>query len=101
LVQHEADLAADRLSTFVSGPNRADAVFCLNWVYTIRALRALNFEDKKISRDVAFISFDDFELAELIPPGMTVVRQPSSELGRPAKITLFERIEEAEKQPPH
>jgi LacI family transcriptional regulator len=71
-----------------------------NWVCTMRVLRALNAGNKKILKDFPLISFDDFELAEMIPPGLTVVRQPAHELGRQAAKALFERIGEAQKQPP-
>jgi hypothetical protein len=42
----------------------------------LRALGALN---KKVLEVYPLISFDDFELANMIPPGLTVVRQPSSQ----------------------
>lgn len=100
LVQHENDLTSEALSAFTSGPNRVEAIFSLNWVCTMRALRGLNALNKKIPKDLALISFDDFELADLIPPGLTVVRQPSRELGHRAATALFERIEEVNDNPP-
>jgi LacI family transcriptional regulator len=100
LVQHENDLTPELLSPFITGPNRVEAIFTLNWVCTMRVLRALNAENKKILKDFPLISFDDFELAEMIPPGLTVVRQPAHELGRQAANALFERIGDARKQPP-
>ena len=41
----------------------------------------------------------DFELAEMIPPGITVVRQPTNELGHRAAKNLFERMAEKRVQP--
>lgn len=99
LVQHEDDLTPALLAPFVSGPDRVEAIFSLNWVCSMLVLRALNALKKRIPRDVALISFDDFELAEMIPPGLTVVRQPSGELGRQAAKALFERIESPKKRP--
>jgi LacI family transcriptional regulator len=99
LVQHENDLTPEVLSTFVSGPNKVDAIFSLNWVCTMLVLRGLNVLKKRIPKDVAFISFDDFELADMIPPGLTVVRQPSYELGRQAAKFLFKRIVDVTKHP--
>lgn len=93
LVQHDDDLTSDILSIYVAGPRRVDAIFALNWVCTMGVLRSLGALKKKISRDLALVSFDDFELAEMIPPGLTVVRQPTRELGRQAASMLFERIE--------
>jgi LacI family transcriptional regulator len=92
LVQHEDQLVPERLSEFLSGITCADAILSLNWVCSIRVLRSLRALRKRIPRDVAFISFDDFDLAEMIPPGITVVRQPTSELGFRAGQSLFERI---------
>jgi LacI family transcriptional regulator len=94
LVPHEADLTTEALARVLSGPKRADAIFSLNWVCTMGLLRGLNALEKRIPDDVALISFDDFDLAEVIPPGITVVRQPVSELGFRAAKSLFERIDE-------
>lgn len=93
LVQHERELTADILAPFVSGADSVDAIFSLNWVCTMLVLRGLNTLKKRIPKDIAFISFDDFELAELIPPGLTVVRQPTREMGHRAAKILFENIE--------
>jgi LacI family transcriptional regulator len=92
LVQHEKELTPDSLSGYLFGPSRVDAIFTLNWVCTILVLRVLNAMGKKVGKDVAIISFDDFELAEMIAGGLTVVRQPSHELGRQAAEVLFDRI---------
>jgi LacI family transcriptional regulator len=50
----------------------------------------------KVPTDVALAGFDDFDLAELTSPPLTVVRQPAQELGRVAASLLFERIERGE-----
>jgi LacI family transcriptional regulator len=100
MVQHESDLTPELFLSFLSGPNRVEAIFTLNWVCTMRVLRALNAGKKKILTDFPLISFDDFELAEMIPPGLTVVRQPAHELGHQAAKALFERMAGTGKQPP-
>jgi LacI family transcriptional regulator len=100
LVQHENDLTPSVLSGFLGARDQVDAIFSLNWVCTIRVLRALKALKKRVPSDVALISFDDFDLAEVIPPGITVVRQPTNELGNRAARSLFERIKEKHAQPP-
>lgn len=100
LVQHENDLIPELLSGFFSRSAHIDAIFTLNWVCTVRVLRGLKALGKRIPKDVALISFDDFDLAETISPGITVVRQPTNELGRQAAKNLFERIEEKSAQLP-
>lgn len=100
LIHHENDLTPDLLSGYLFGPNRVEAIFTLNWVCTMLVLRALNVFEKRIGKDIALISFDDFELADMIGKGLTVVRQPSSELGRQAAQVLFDRMDETGKHEP-
>jgi LacI family transcriptional regulator len=100
LVRHEDELTPDLLNQYVSGPNRVEAILGLNWVCTMGVLRGLNALKKRIPKDFAFISFDDFQLAEMIPPGLTVVRQPTRELGRQAANILFERMGKNNQEPP-
>jgi LacI family transcriptional regulator len=99
-LQHENDLTPEVLSTFLSGPNPVEAILTLNWVCTMLTLRALKVLNKTFAKDVALISFDDFELADMISPGLTVVRQPTRELGHQAAEILFERMEEKSKSQP-
>ena len=53
----------------------------------VRALRRLGLEHR-----VALVGFDDFLLAELLSPGVTVVAQDPTAMGRTAAELLFERI---------
>ncbi len=41
---------------------------------------------------IALVGFDDFETADLMRPGITVVRQPNELLGRTGAEVLFERL---------
>ena len=43
---------------------------------------------------IALVGFDDFETADLLRPGITVVRQPNELLGRTAAEVLFKRLGE-------
>ncbi len=56
------------------------------------ALLALNELGVSIPRSVAIVGFDDFELAAVLNPTLTVVRQPRDEIGRVAAGLLFERL---------
>lgn len=53
----------------------------------VRALRRLGAE-----RGVALVGFDDFPLADLLTPGITVVAQDPAAMGRVAAELLFSRI---------
>ncbi|GAB3887387.1 LacI family DNA-binding transcriptional regulator [Terrabacter terrigena] len=53
----------------------------------VRALRSLG-----LSHDVAVIGFDDFPLADLLEPALTVVRQNVGQIGAEVGRLLFSRI---------
>lgn len=75
--------------------DRPTAVFSLNNVSTRHLLWALREEDLAIPKKMAVIGFDDLELAGLLSPPLTVVRQPAANLGVQASKLLFERISAA------
>jgi LacI family transcriptional regulator len=72
--------------------DRPTAIFSLNNVTTHHLLYALREFGLAIPQKIALIGFDDLELAELLSPALTVVRQPAANLGTQAARLLFERI---------
>ena len=92
LVQHEGELTAEWLRQELFANGSVDAIFTLNWVCTILVLKGLRELDKKVGRDILLVSFDDFDLAGLLTPSLTAVRQPSARLGVEAMRLLFERL---------
>jgi LacI family transcriptional regulator len=91
LVEHERLLTAEWLSA-VFRVQKPDAILTLNWVCTMLVLRAIGELGKKPGKDIALFSFDDFELADMLTPALSVVRQPAELLGREAAKLLFERL---------
>jgi LacI family transcriptional regulator len=73
------------------------ALFTAQNLITIGAVRALH--RLRLHRDVALVGFDDFPLADLVEPAVTVVAQDPVAMGRTAARVLFERID-GETQPP-
>jgi LacI family transcriptional regulator len=55
-------------------------------------LRALLDERIQIPESLALAGFDDFELAEVLHPTLTVVRQPAGDIGTVGAGLLFDRI---------
>jgi LacI family transcriptional regulator len=68
------------------------ALFCSNNLVTRHVLHSLNCLGIHPPKPVALVGFDDFETADLLRPGVTVVRQPVELLGRTAAEVLFSRL---------
>ncbi|WP_189134574.1 LacI family DNA-binding transcriptional regulator [Wenjunlia tyrosinilytica] len=77
------------LSRMLDDPQPVTALFSGNNRVTVAALRVLTAS----SRPVALVGFDDFELADLLSPAVTVVAQDPARLGRTATELLFNRLE--------
>jgi LacI family transcriptional regulator len=99
LVEHENSLTAGWLAEEVFRIQKPDAIITLNWVCTMLTLRGLRQLGKKAARDIPMFSFDDFELADMLTPALSVVQQPAELLGREAARLLFERLKNPRGQP--
>lgn len=77
------------------GPEPVTAVFAGNNRVTVTLVRVL----AELERPVALVGFDDFELADLLSPPVTVVAQDPAQLGRTAADLLFRRLEGAHDPP--
>lgn len=102
LVQHdirniaEAQSAAARMLALDEPPT---AFFAAQNLLTIGSLRAL--QAAQLGRRVAVVGFDDFLLANLLEPGITVVSQDVSRIGSEAAELLFGRIAGSVGPPQH
>jgi LacI family transcriptional regulator, galactose operon repressor len=94
LVWHEAsseDAAIAAAAGMLRLPDPPTALFTGQNLVTIgasRALRSLGLQDT-----VAMVGFDDFPLADLLRPGISVIAQDTGALGRIAAETLFRRLD--------
>lgn len=59
----------------------------------VGAIRALNSFGYQVPNDTAVVGFDDIELARLLTPALTTVRQPQNAIGTKAMELLLDRIE--------
>lgn len=71
-------------------PDPPTALFTGNGRSTVAALRSLAGLDA--APRMALVGFDDFELADLLSPGVTVVAQQPDQIGRTAAEQLFRRL---------
>jgi len=73
------------------GPDPPTAIFAARSPITVGVVRALR--RLRLENAVALIGFDDFPLADLLDPPVTVVAQDPARMGRTAALALFERID--------
>ncbi len=90
------EVTAEIISNQLRGKNPPAAFFTANNLTTRYTLLALIGSGIRVPEEVALVGFDDFELAEILHPTLTVVRQPASEMGRVAANLLFDRIKRDE-----
>ena len=81
------------LRSVLGRPNPPTAIFAANGLASCDVLRAAATLDIHIPEELAFIGFDDFALADILRPALTVVRQPVERAGEQAAQLLFSRID--------
>ncbi len=90
---HTIGQGEEAVKGFLDAPDPPTALFAANILTTLGALRAIEDLGLSIPEDVAVIGFDDFELAHVLRPRFTLVRQPAAELGRRSAQLLFDRLD--------
>lgn len=84
--------AESAIESHLYSSNPPDAVFALKNLATIYACEVLQKLNINVPKKVALIGFDDFELASTLRPSISVVRQPSEDVGRIAAELLFDQL---------
>lgn len=86
------EAASAIVESLLAEKNPPTAFFTANNLTTRYLLHSLLEMGVHIPEEIAIVGFDDFELAEVLHPTLTVVRQPAAEVGRVAAGLLFERL---------
>ena len=84
----KAEAAAREVLGSAERPTAVIASQNLITIGVFRALRALGLHQR-----VALVGFDDFLLADLLEPGITVIAQDPAAIGRTAAAVLFRRLD--------
>ncbi len=79
-------------ATLLASESAPSAVFCTNNFMTLGMVRALNEFGIRCPEDIAIVGFDDFPLADVFHPPLTVAAQPAYEIGQEATKLLFDRV---------
>jgi len=75
-------------------PDPPDAIFTSNSLLAAGVLCALRERNKAIPEEIALASFDETTWAKLVVPSLTVIQQPTYEIGRTATELLLKRIQD-------
>ncbi|MFL5918301.1 MAG: LacI family DNA-binding transcriptional regulator [Gaiellaceae bacterium] len=85
--------AADQLLDLPEPPT---AIFAFNDNIAIGAIQAARARGLRVPEDLSVVGFDDVELATVVTPALTTVRQPLAEMGRTA-VSLLNRLLERQR----
>lgn len=85
--------------TLLSLPTRPDAIFASNHLLASGAFQAIRAAGLHIPDHVALVAVDNPAWTAFIEPGMTVVAQPSSQVGQIAADLLIKRIQDRDRPP--
>jgi len=88
---HTADAAETATIELLDQPRPPTAIFASQNLLTVGAVRALR--SAGLQRTVAVVGFDDFMLADLLDPPITVVAQDPATMGTLAATYLFARLD--------
>jgi LacI family fructose operon transcriptional repressor len=69
-----------------------DALFTVNSLLAAGALQAIQERHLTIPDDIALVTFDETTWASLVQPAITLIAQPTYEIGQTAAELLLQRI---------
>jgi LacI family transcriptional regulator len=88
---YDVDVAREAVLRLLAGENAPTAIFSSQNLISIGVIRALR--DLGAGNRVAMIGFDDFQLADLLEPAVTVVAQDPYRMGTIAAERIFARLD--------
>jgi LacI family transcriptional regulator len=88
------------LRALLALPEPPTAVFAAADMMAIGSMRAVQAAGLRVPDDVAVVGFDDIEIAPLVSPALTTIRQDKVGLGLAAARAIVEQIENPDVTPP-
>jgi len=95
---HDRD-AEHRIGALLTTDDAPTAVFAANNLLAEQAWRVVRALGLRLPDDVSLVGFDDVAWMEMVSPGLTVVAQPTEELGRRAARLLLARLDDPARLP--
>jgi LacI family transcriptional regulator len=96
---YHAQSGMDITHSLLKRDPRPTAIFALNDLMAIGALRAAAEAGCSIPQDLAVVGYDDLEIAHFTNPPLTTIAQPKKEIGAQAVNLLADRISQKDRPP--
>src|SRR6476469_2834515 len=93
------EAASQAVSALLALAEPPTALFAARNSLAVGAVKALRAHGR--TREIALVGFDDFPLADVLDPGLTVMRQNVRQIGAEVARLLFARIDGDERPPAH
>ncbi len=78
--------------------NDLDAIFAVNEIFAVTAIKVANKLGKKVPEDISIIGFTDGIISKYSSPSITTVSQNGIKMGEKAAIMLIEKLEIEEEE---
>ncbi|MBB3325164.1 LacI family DNA-binding transcriptional regulator [Microlunatus antarcticus] len=93
------DRSQEAMTSLMTSAHPPTAVVTGNNRATIGAMRAARQLGIEVPRDVALVAYDDFDWADLFHPRLTVIAQPTTQIGESAVDLAVSRILDPDRAP--
>lgn len=89
----------EQLRNYLASPARATALFAMNDLMAMQALRAAEMEGIAVPGELSVAGFDDLDFVSHLRVPLTTVAQDPFALGHEAARRLLERVEDPKRKP--
>jgi LacI family transcriptional regulator len=96
---HNPDLACEFMAELIALPERPTAVFASNSRVALGVVKAIRQAGLAVPQEMSMVGFDDADWTSVVTPPISVVAQPTYDLGRRAAEILLARISGDETPP--
>lgn len=94
------DTGISAIEQILALSRRPTALFAANYELTIGSLIALGDSGLRVPVDISIIGFDNFDLARVVRPRLTIVEQPTATIATEAAALIRTRLDPSADQPP-
>ena len=97
--EFDKDIAYEHTEKILRLTNRPTAIFSSDDYMALGVIEKLQEKGYQVPGDFAVIGFDDIDIASILKPALTTIRQPMHELGSEAAMLLLKLIDKKIKPP--